>query len=66
MHKGKINQIIGPVVDIEFNEGELPAIYNAVKIIKSDGSKVILEVQQHLLISFVCLSHLSLENQVDQ
>jgi F-type H+-transporting ATPase subunit beta len=48
MHKGKISQIIGPVVDLEFREGELPAIFNAIKIIKSDDSELILEVQQHL------------------
>ena len=33
MNKGKISQIIGPVIDLEFNEGELPAIYNAVIIL---------------------------------
>jgi F-type H+-transporting ATPase subunit beta len=48
MYKGKIKQIIGPVVDIEFNEDELPAIYNAIKIMRSDGNKLILEAQQHL------------------
>jgi len=48
MNKGKISQIIGPVVDVEFNEGELPAIYNAVKIIREDGSELVLEAQQHL------------------
>ena len=30
--KGKIIQVIGPVVDIEFEEGHLPKIYNALKI----------------------------------
>jgi F-type H+-transporting ATPase subunit beta len=48
MKKGTISQIIGPVVDIEFSEGELPAIYNAVKITRSDQSVLIVEVQQHL------------------
>jgi F-type H+-transporting ATPase subunit beta len=48
MYRGKIKQIIGPVVDIEFNEGELPEIYNAIKIMRSDGNKLILEAQQHL------------------
>src|SRR6185295_3101743 len=48
---GKVVQVIGPVVDIEF-EGELPAIYNALHI-KSDGKggqaiDVIVEVEQHL------------------
>ncbi len=48
MNKGKINQIIGPVVDAKFNEGELPAIYNAIKINREDESELVLEVQQHL------------------
>jgi F-type H+-transporting ATPase subunit beta len=48
MNKGKISQIIGPVIDLEFKEGELPAIYNSVKINRDDGSELVLEVQQHL------------------
>jgi len=49
---GKVVQIIGPVIDIEF-PGDLPAIYNAVRIV-SDGSggsekvDVVAEVEQHL------------------
>ncbi len=45
---GKLIQIIGPAVDVEFPEGHLPAIYNALKIEKNDGSELILEVQLHL------------------
>lgn len=48
MNKGKISQIIGPVIDLEFNEGELPAIYNSIKIKRADSSDLVLEVQQHL------------------
>ncbi len=48
MNKGKINQIIGPVIDIEFEEGCLPAIYNALKIKRQDDSYLITEVHQHL------------------
>ena len=48
MNKGKISQIIGPVLDIEFEEGKLPAIYNAIKVVREDGSELIAEVQQHL------------------
>ncbi len=48
MNKGKIKQIIGPVLDIEFDEGKLPSINNAIKITKEDGSLLITEVQQHL------------------
>ena len=48
MNKGKISQIIGPVVDVEFNEGEIPAIYNSVKVKRTDGTDLVLEAQQHL------------------
>lgn len=48
MKKGKVNQIIGPVVDLEFKENELPAIYNAIKIKREDDSELVLEAQQHL------------------
>src|ERR1700692_4113578 len=50
---GRVVQIIGPVLDIEFPEGHLPAIYNAV-VVKEEASKtgvaidVIAEVAQHL------------------
>src|SRR3989339_1786816 len=47
MNKGVIKQVIGPVVDLEFSD-EPPKIYNAVEVIKKDGNKLILEVQQHL------------------
>ncbi|MFT4644573.1 MAG: F-type H+-transporting ATPase subunit beta [Planctomycetota bacterium] len=48
-NQGKIKQIIGPVVDVSFgSEGKLPAILNALEITKHDGSKVVLECQQHL------------------
>ena len=45
--KGKITQIISVVVDVVFAT-HLPEIYNALEVIKPDGSKLILEVQQHL------------------
>jgi F-type H+/Na+-transporting ATPase subunit beta len=50
MSKGKIVQIIGPVVDVEF-PGELPAIYNALTVnftVLGQPVKLTLEVQQHL------------------
>lgn len=50
--KGKIIQIIGPVVDIEFEGGQLPMIYNAIKIprtsVEGTQEELIVEVQQHL------------------
>ena len=47
---GKVVQVIGPVVDISFNtEGaKLPNILDALTIAKPDGTKLVLEVQQHL------------------
>jgi F-type H+-transporting ATPase subunit beta len=50
MNKGRIVQIIGPVVDIAFDgEGStLPNIYNAIHISKEDGTRLVLEVQKHL------------------
>ena len=49
--KGKIAQVIGPVVDVTF-EGEgnniIPPIYTALKIDREDGTELILEVEQHI------------------
>ena len=46
---GKIKQIIGAVVDVQFpNQQSLPEIYNALTIVRPGGEKLILEVQQHL------------------
>jgi F-type H+/Na+-transporting ATPase subunit beta len=48
---GKVVQIIGPVLDIEFEGGHLPAIYNAVRVTGKAGTAdvdVICEVEQHL------------------
>src|SRR5207237_1972903 len=50
MNKGKIVQVIGPVVDVEFPEA-LPAIYNALTIdykVEGQPNKLTLEVEQHL------------------
>ncbi|TNE99948.1 MAG: F0F1 ATP synthase subunit beta [Bacteroidetes bacterium] len=47
--KGKISQVIGPVVDVSFEKGvELPKIYDALEVRKSDGTRVVLEVQSHV------------------
>src|SRR6266511_1621296 len=55
MNQGKIVQVIGPVVDVEFEPGKLPAIYNALEVpgagstdIFAYSSKLVLEVAQHL------------------
>ncbi|MDT3698329.1 MAG: F0F1 ATP synthase subunit beta [Thermincola sp.] len=56
MNVGKVVQVVGPAVDIEFEPGNLPAIYNAVKISSADQDtikssvelNIVLEVAQHL------------------
>ncbi|HXG04256.1 MAG TPA: F0F1 ATP synthase subunit beta [Candidatus Binatia bacterium] len=55
MNQGRIVQVIGPVVDVEFEPGRLPAIYNALEVagvenkdIFSYSRKLVLEVAQHL------------------
>jgi F-type H+-transporting ATPase subunit beta len=47
MNKGKISQVIGPVVDVEF-EGKLPKIYDALEIKLEGDERLVLEVNQHL------------------
>ena len=47
MAEGKVIQVIGPVVDIKFPVGQLPAIYNAV-VIKQAENDLVLETMQHL------------------
>jgi len=48
INKGYITQIIGPVLDIAFSEGNLPPIYSALEIQGADGQVNIVEVQQLL------------------
>jgi len=48
LNKGYVTQIIGPVLDIKFSQGNLPPIYSAVKIELEDGTETIVEVQQLL------------------
>jgi F-type H+-transporting ATPase subunit beta len=52
MKMGRIVQVMGPVVDVEFEKGHLPAIYNALKTtnvqISNDKNNLVLEVAQHL------------------
>ncbi|MBT3790522.1 MAG: F0F1 ATP synthase subunit beta [Alphaproteobacteria bacterium] len=44
---GKVSQVIGAVVDVQFNEGQLPAILNALEL-ENNGNRLVLEVSQHL------------------
>ena len=47
---GKINQIIGPVIDVSFNaeNAELPSILDALEVTKENGQTIVLECQQHI------------------
>ena len=45
---GSISQIVGVVVDVEFGEGKLPKINNALHVKGKDGKNIVLEVAQHL------------------
>jgi len=56
MAKGKVRQVIGSVVDIEFPPNEMPSLFNAIEIPRDDG-KLVLEVQSHSGNNWVrCLS----------
>ncbi len=57
MNKGNVTQVIGAVVDVQFEEGKLPGIYNALSVEsfaynaaegKKEKGRLVLEVQQHL------------------
>ena len=46
-HIGKVVQVTGPVLDIRFNEGELPALLNAIEI-DNNGRRLVAEVAQQI------------------
>ena len=61
MAKGRVAQVIGTVVDIEFPPEELPALYNAIEIPRKEGN-IVLEVEQHIGNNWVrCLSMMPTE-----
>ena len=46
---GKVSQIVGPVIDVEFGaDAELPKIYDSLEIKREDGTILVLEVQSHI------------------
>ena len=47
MKKGKIVQVMGPVVDVEFEDDDLPYIKDALEV-DNNGQKCIMEVSQHI------------------
>lgn len=48
MNKGTVAQVIGPVVDVDFEQGQLPSVLNALYLERKDGTRLYLEVAQHL------------------
>ncbi len=61
MGKGRVAQVIGTVVDIEFPPEELPALYNAIEIPRKEGN-IVLEVEHHIGNNWVrCLSMMPTE-----
>ncbi|MCB9831996.1 MAG: F0F1 ATP synthase subunit beta [Planctomycetes bacterium] len=48
MNIGKVHEVVGVVVDVKFEPGQLPEIYNALEVTSGTGALVVLEVQQHL------------------
>ena len=45
---GKITQVIGAVLDVKFAAGNLPEINEAIEVVRKDGTKLVVEVAQHL------------------
>ncbi len=48
MKAGHVSQVTGPVIDVKFEPGHLPPIYNALTITRPNGKALVLEVAQHL------------------
>ena len=45
---GRVVQILGGVVDVEFQEGEIPELFDAIEVPREDKVPLVLEVQKHL------------------
>ncbi|MGA9175479.1 MAG: F0F1 ATP synthase subunit beta [Thermoactinomyces sp.] len=48
MSTGRVLQVMGPVVDVQFDQGHMPEINNAIKVKRADGSELVLETALHL------------------
>lgn len=62
---GKVVQIIGPVLDIQFEKNNLPNLLNAIELEK-DGEKIIVEVAQHIGDDVVRCIAMSLNRRYDK
>ena len=61
MEKGKIVQILGPVIDVEFETEQLPLIHDALTVVNK-GKEVVMEVEQHMgnrTVRCICLLYTS-------
>ena len=47
--KGFVSQIIGPVIDVEFPEGYIPKIYNALKVVNEKSGEILIAEVQYLI-----------------
>ena len=59
MNKGKIVQVMGPVVDVVFEDGQLPDIKDALEV-ENNGKRCVMEVSQHLgnnIVRCIMLGH---------
>ena len=56
MNKGKIVQVMGPVVDVIFEQGELPDIKDALEV-TNNGTRCVMEVAQHMGKPYGALHH---------
>ena len=57
MNKGKIVQVMGPVVDVVFEDGQLPDIKDALEV-ENNGKRCVMEVSQHLGNIFSLFCHI--------
>jgi F-type H+/Na+-transporting ATPase subunit beta len=48
VNKGRVSQVMGPVVDVQFDGGDLPDIFNAIQIDRGNGKTLTVEVALHL------------------
>src|SRR5512137_112661 len=54
---GRVTQILGSVVDVEFPHGELPDVFEALEIPRDNGEPLVLEVEKHMGLNRVrCVS----------
>ena len=63
MTKGRVVQILGGVVDVEFPPEQLPEIFEAITIPRDGQNSLVLEVQKHMKDVFIVQLNLIIKNQ---